>query len=77
MELVPLLLKKEGVTAFLSDKLSQDPLEIFFQIQQQQGRGNENPSVVQVTYKELTKPTGHKLYLDERFDRKLSWVMSY
>ena len=48
MELVPLLLKIEGVTVFLSEKLSQDPLEKFFGIQQQQGRANENPNVAQV-----------------------------
>ena len=48
LELVPLLLKIEGVTVFLSEKLSQDPLEKFFGIQRQQGRANENPNVTQV-----------------------------
>lgn len=48
LELVPLLLKIDGVTAFLSEKLSQDPLEKFFGIQRQQGRANENPSIAQV-----------------------------
>ena len=48
MELVPLLLKIDGVTAFLSEKLSQDPLEKLFGIQRQQGRANENPIVAQV-----------------------------
>ena len=48
LELVPLLLKIECVTAFLSGKLSQDPLENFFGIQRQQGRANGNRSIDQV-----------------------------
>ena len=48
MELVPLLLKIEGATVFLSEKLSQDPLEKYFGIQRQQGQANENPSIAQV-----------------------------
>ena len=34
-----------GVTCFLSEKLSQDPLEKFFGCQRQRGGVNENPTV--------------------------------
>ena len=47
LELVPQLFQIEGVTSFLSEKLSQDPLEKFFGIQRQHGRTNENPNVVE------------------------------
>ena len=45
LELVPKIFKIEGVTSFLSEKLSQDPLEKFFGVQRQRGRTNENPNV--------------------------------
>ena len=45
LELIPYLFKIHGVTCFLSEKLSQDPIEKFFGCQQQQGRSNENPTV--------------------------------
>lgn len=44
MELVPYILKIPGVNFFLSERLSQDPLEKFFGCQRQRGRTNENPS---------------------------------
>lgn len=44
MELVPYLFKIPGVTCFLSEKLSQDPLEKFFGCQRQKGRTNDNPT---------------------------------
>ena len=34
-----------GVKCFLSERISQDPLEKFFGLQQQRGRVNENPNV--------------------------------
>jgi len=45
MELVPYLFQIDGVTCFLSEKLSQDALEKFFGIQRQKGRTNNNPTV--------------------------------
>ena len=45
LELIPYLFKIKGVTHFLSEKLSQDPLEKFFGCQRQKGRSNENPTV--------------------------------
>ena len=45
LELIPYLFKIKGVTHFLSEKLSQDPLEKFFGCQRQKGRSNENPMV--------------------------------
>lgn len=44
---MPQLFQIEGVTSFLSEKLSQDPLEKFFGIQRQRGRTNENPNVTE------------------------------
>ena len=35
------------VTAFLSERISQDPLEKFFGLQRQRGRVNENPNVAE------------------------------
>lgn len=45
LELIPLLFKIPGVTCFLTEKLSQDPLEKFFGCQRQMGRTNDNPKV--------------------------------
>jgi len=42
MELVPYLFKIPGVTCFLSEKLTQDPLEKFFGCQCQKGKTNDN-----------------------------------
>jgi len=44
LELVPYILKIPGVKFFLSEHLSQDPLEKFFGCQRQRGRTNENPT---------------------------------
>ena len=44
---MPQLFQIKGVTSFLSEKLSQDPLEKFFGIQRQRGRTNENPNVTE------------------------------
>ena len=45
LELIPFLLKLPGVTCFLTEKLSQDPLEKHFGCQRQMGRTNDNPKV--------------------------------
>ena len=45
MELVPIIFSIPGVTCFLTEKLSQDPLEKFFGCQCQHGRTNDNPKV--------------------------------
>ena len=37
----------DGIKVFLSERLSQDPLEKFFGCQRQRGTTNENPNVVQ------------------------------
>lgn len=37
LELIPYLFKIKGVSSFLSEKISQDPLEKFFGVQRQQG----------------------------------------
>ena len=47
LELVPRIFKIDGVTSFLTEKLSQDPLEKFFGIQRQRGRTNESPNVAE------------------------------
>lgn len=47
LELLPTLFGIQGVSCFLSEKLSQDPLEKFFGCQRQKGRANENPSVAE------------------------------
>ena len=47
MEFIPYIFKIPGVTSFLSEKLSQDPLEKFFGRQRQRGRTNENPTVAE------------------------------
>lgn len=38
-----------GVTAFLSNRICQDPVENFFGQQRQRGRVNENPTAQQFT----------------------------
>ena len=43
--MVRYLFDKPNIKCFLSEKISQDPLEKFFGIQRQRGRVNENPSV--------------------------------
>ena len=45
--MIPYLFKLKGVDCFLSEKLSQDPLEKFFGCQRQTGRTNENPTVAE------------------------------
>ena len=47
MELLPYLFQIPGVTCFLSEKLSQDPIEKFFGCQCQKGCSNENPTVAE------------------------------
>jgi len=47
LELIPYLFDIEGVSSFLSEKLSQDALEKFFGVQRQCGKSNENPTVAQ------------------------------
>ena len=45
MELVRFIFKIPGVETFLSERLTQDPLEQFFGMQRQRGGTSENPSV--------------------------------
>ena len=45
VELVRYIFKIPGVQSFLSEKLTQDPLEKFFGMQRQRGSTNENPTV--------------------------------
>ena len=45
LELLPYLMSIHGVTCFLSEKITQDPLEKFFGCQRQKGRSYENPTV--------------------------------
>lgn len=47
IQLVQYLFTLPGVTSFLSEKISQDPLEKFFGRQRQRGGANENPNVAQ------------------------------
>ena len=47
VELVRYLLSLPEVPPFLSRRLTQDPLGIFFGLQRQRGRVNENPNVAQ------------------------------
>ena len=47
VQLVHFLLNIPGVDTFLSEKISQDPLEKFFGLQRQRGRSNENPTTVE------------------------------
>ena len=47
VELVRFVFAIPGVTAFLSNRLCQDPLENFFGQQRQRGRVNENLNVSQ------------------------------
>jgi len=45
LELIPALFKIPDVNFFLTEKLSQDPLEKYFGCQRQMGRTNDNPKV--------------------------------
>ena len=47
MELLEYIFTIPGVKVFLSERLSQDPLEKFFGCQRQRGTTNENPNVAQ------------------------------
>ena len=49
-----------GVTAFLSEKLCQDPLEKFFGCQRQRGGVNDNPTVHQFCLNTQTLQTAFK-----------------
>lgn len=44
MELIPYIFTIPGVKSFLSEHISQDPLEKYFGRQRQRGRMNENPT---------------------------------
>ena len=69
VELVQFILKVPGAQFFLSERISQDPLENFFGVQRQRGRTGENPSILQ----EYSGTSGYKFSLWKRFQRKLSW----
>ncbi len=45
VDLVKDIFSMPGVKVFLSERLSQDPLEKFFGTQRQRGKAHENPSV--------------------------------
>lgn len=45
LELIPIIFKIPGFVCFMTEKLSQDPLERFFGCQRQQGKTNDNPKV--------------------------------
>lgn len=45
MELTKYLLSIPGVSVFMSNKISQDPVEKFFGQQRQRGSSNDNPNV--------------------------------
>ncbi len=47
IELVPYLFTVPGITSFLSERISQDPLEKFFGWQRSRGGVNDNPNVAQ------------------------------
>ena len=47
VELVKYILQIPGVKFFLSERISQDPLENFFGCQRQRGRTGENPNAFQ------------------------------
>jgi hypothetical protein len=52
VELIPELLRKDGIQYVLSEKLNQDPLEEHFGKQRMRGGANENPSLEQHMYNE-------------------------
>ena len=54
VQLVRFLFDVPGVNVFLSEKISQDPLEKFFGLQRQRGKTNDNPTTV-----EFLKNTEH------------------
>ena len=45
LEFIPHIFKTEGIASFLSEKLSQEPLEKFFGCQRQHGATHENLTV--------------------------------
>lgn len=47
LELLPIVLKIQGVQVFLSDRINQDPLEKFFGRLRQRGRTHQNPTVAE------------------------------
>ena len=47
VELVQYILKVPGAQLFLSERISQDPLQNFFGVQRQRGRTGENPNASQ------------------------------
>ena len=47
LELGPILLAEKGVQFFLTERLSQDPLESYFGEQRSRGHRNTNPNVQQ------------------------------
>ena len=65
LELVPILLKIDGVRAFLSEKLSQDSIENYFGRLRQHGRANENPTIAQVLKSSQSLRVINSIWVDE------------
>jgi hypothetical protein len=45
LDMTKYVFAQPGIKAFLTERISQDPLEKFFGVQRQRGRVNENPCV--------------------------------
>lgn len=65
LEMVPVILKIPGVSVFLSEKVSQDPLEKHFGRLRQQGRTNENPTVVEALKSTQTLRVINGVWVDD------------
>ena len=63
-EMVPYLFTIPNVTSFLSERISQDPLEKFFGRQRMRGGVNDNPNVAQFLINNMALRTINTIHLD-------------
>ena len=69
VELVQFILKVPGAQFFLSERISQDPLENFLECK---GKEEEQPQCFSIL-QEYSGTSGYKFSLWKCFQRKLSW----
>ena len=63
-ELVPKLLRDEGVEYILSEVFSQDPLEVYFSRQRHKGGGSDHMSAQQFHHKTVSLLQQGEIYRD-------------
>ena len=75
-QLIPYIFSIPGVKVFLSERLCQDPLELFFGCQRQCGGTHENPTVQEfyIIIRTLRLYSHKFISVCVETERELSWV---